>query len=93
MLALVLSLGLSGFKSRQGALTILLRSFKLLGQLGLLLLDRPKRLLHLTLEVRLSLKLIMSAPNAFFSHKNVLGDLYETTRGLHKEYILRKLKC
>ena len=76
---LVLSLGLSDLKSRQGALANLLRSFKLLGQLGLLLLDRPKRFLHLALEVRLSLELIMSTSNALFNHENLLDDLHKTT--------------
>ena len=76
---MVLGLGLSGLKSRQGTLTTLFRSFKLFDQLGLLLLDRPKRLLHLVPEVRLSLKLIMSASNALFDHKNLLGDLHKTT--------------
>ena len=89
MLALVLNLSLSGLKPRQGALTAFLKSFKLLGQLGLLLLDRPKRLLHLAPEVRLSLKFIMNAPNALFGHKNLLGDLHETTRGLHKIHTKR----
>ena len=76
---LVLSLDLSDLKSCTGALTTLLRSFKLLDQLGLLLLDRPKRFFHLAPEVRLSLELIISASNALFGHENLLGDLHETT--------------
>ena len=76
---LVPGLGLSHLKPRQGTLTTLLRRFELLGQLGLLFLDRPKRLLHLLPEVGLSLKLIMSASDAFFGHKNLLGDLHKTT--------------
>ena len=66
---------------------IMLGSFELLGQLRLLLLDRPKRLLHLAPEIRLGLEFIMSASNAFFNHKDLFSDLYETTRRLHKEYI------
>ena len=57
----------------------LLRRFKLLGQLGLLLFDRPKHFLHLVPEVGLSLELIMSAFDAFFDHKNLLGDLHKIT--------------
>ena len=79
MLVLVLGLGLNYLKPRQGALATLLRRFELLDQLGLLFLDRPKRLLHLIPEVGLSLKLIMSASDAFFGHKNLLGDLHKTT--------------
>ena len=57
----------------------LLRSFKLLSQLGILLLDKPKLLLHLAPEVRLSLELIMSTSKALFGHENLLGNLHETT--------------
>ena len=76
---LVLALGLSCLKSCQGALATLLICFELLGQLGLLLLDRSKRFLHLMPEVGLSLELIMSASDALFGHENLLGDLHETT--------------
>ena len=89
----MLALVLNGLRPCQGALTTLLGSFNLLGQLGLLLLEKSKHLLHLAPEVRLSLEFIMSAPNTLFGHKNLLGDMYETTRGLHKEYILKELKC
>ena len=60
---------------------IMFRSFKLLGQLGLLLLDRPKHLLHLAPEIILGLKFIMSTSDALFGHKDLLSDLHETTRG------------
>ena len=70
---------LSGLKPRQGALKIVLKSFKLLGQLGLLLLDKPKHLIHLAPEIILGLKFIMSTFDALFGHKNLLGDLHKRT--------------
>ena len=61
----------------------MLRFFKVLGQLILLLLGGPKRPFHLAPEVRLGLEFIVGAPNAFFGHEDLLSDLHKTTRGLH----------
>ena len=61
----------------------MLRFFELLGQLILLLLGGPKRPFHLAPEVRLGLEFIVGAPNAFFGHEDLLGNLHKTTRGLH----------
>ena len=65
----------------------MLGGFELLDQLGLLLLDRPERLLNLVTEIRLGLEFIMGVSNAFFGHKDLLSDLHKTTRGLHLKNI------
>ena len=71
----------------------MLGGFELLGQLSLLLLNRPKRLLHLTPEVRLGLKFIVGASDAFFGHEDLLSDLHKmhkTIRGLHIKSIYER---